>query len=77
MDPLVRRVADAIRQKNWVELKPLLHPYLHWTGANGLTVRGRTKVLETLTSRPVTSNPQSFEVRDGQIYRWVEPSSER
>jgi hypothetical protein len=77
MDPLVRQVADAIAREDWEELKPLLHPYLHWTGADGGTVRGRTKVLERLKEHPVSSSPESFEVRDGQVYRWAEPSGGR
>jgi hypothetical protein len=62
----------AIRRRNWEELKPLLHPYLHWTCADGTTVRGRTNVLERLARRPPTGSPTRAELRDGRIYRWVE-----
>ena len=52
-------------------LQLLLHPYLHWIGGYGRTIRGRTKVLALLedgTAPPPT--PTSVELRDGQIYRW-------
>jgi hypothetical protein len=51
-----------------------LHPYLHWTEA-GRTVRGRTKVLALLASRPALDPPDAVELRDGQIYRWTSTST--
>jgi hypothetical protein len=53
------------------ELRPLLHPYLHFTDG-AVTLRGRRKVLDWWREhRP--RPPTSVEVRDGQIYRWVRP----
>jgi hypothetical protein len=51
----------------------LLHPYLHWTTANGTRFRGRTKVMEVLKAGPPPAAPIAVELRDGQIYRWQEP----
>jgi hypothetical protein len=49
----------------------LLHPYLHWTGTDGVTVRGRTKVIALLDDRATAPGPPAaVELRDGQIYRW-------
>lgn len=54
----------------------LLHPYLHWTGADGVTRRGRTVVLASLPPGEL-AEPRSAELRDGQIYRWqAHPSQE-
>ena len=51
------------------ELRPLLHPYLHFTDRD-VSLRGRTQVLDWLREHRVKP-PAEVEVRDGQIYRWV------
>ncbi len=51
------------------ELRPLLHPYLHFTDRD-VSLRGRTNVLDWLREHRVKP-PTAVEVRDGQIYRWV------
>jgi hypothetical protein len=48
----------------------LLHPYLHWTGVDGVTIRGRTKVLALLDDQRTPPAPAAVELRNGQIYRW-------
>jgi hypothetical protein len=54
----------------WGELRPLLHPYLHFRdGATQL--RGRRNVLAHLRSAPTPKPPREVEIRDGQVYRWV------
>ncbi|MEU8813017.1 nuclear transport factor 2 family protein [Actinoplanes sp. NPDC048796] len=68
MDPIVAEVLDAVGREDRAALIRLLHPYLHWT-EGGVTVRGRTKVLARLAGVP--GPPASYELRDGQIYRWV------
>jgi len=70
MSAAVDDVLEAVAQQDWARLKLLLHPYLHWTAA-GRTIRGRTKVLAVLASRPVLGPPESYELRDGQVYRWT------
>jgi len=65
------RAITAIESQNWDQLRVLLHPYLHWTGVDGNTVRGRTKVLAMLAATPdAMHRPSRVEVRAGQIYRW-------
>jgi hypothetical protein len=66
----VPEVLSAVAEQDWPRLRLLLHPYLHWTEA-GRTVRGRTKVLALLAERPAVGPPESVELRDGRIYRWV------
>lgn len=66
------RVLAKIRKREWDELKPLLHPYLHWTSPDGRVIRGRTNVVAYLASQPITGLPRDYELRDAQIYRWVE-----
>jgi len=62
---------EAVRASRWEDLKLLLHPYLHWSRRDGLTMRGRTNVLGWLASSQVPLEPPTrFELRDGQIYRW-------
>ena len=60
---------DAIQRRDWAQLKRVLHPYVRWT-ENDATLRGRTNVLAHLAARPVAHPPTSYELRDGQIYRW-------
>ena len=74
-DRTVREVLAMIQQKDWDALKPLLHPYLHWTLTDGRVLRGRTKVLDYLASDAVTGPPRRHELRDSQIYRWIEAES--
>jgi hypothetical protein len=71
-DPVVVAALDAIAARDWARLRPLLHPYLHWTEPAN-TIRGRTKVLAHLAANPDVAPPTSFELRDGQIYRLTFP----
>jgi hypothetical protein len=59
----------AMDAGDWARLRPLLHPYLHWTDRD-VDVRGRNRVLAHLRDRPTPRPPLEVEVRDGQIYRW-------
>ncbi|MEV6235102.1 hypothetical protein [Lentzea sp. NPDC051838] len=70
MDQVVNDAVAAIEARDWDGLKFLLHPYLHWT-EGGVTIRGRTKVLAHLAATPPVGAPDSYELRDGQIYRFV------
>jgi hypothetical protein len=70
MDPIVAEVLDAVRRDDRARLVELLHPYLHWS-APGVTIRGRTKLFAHLASEPPPAPPTSYELRDGQIYRWT------
>lgn len=72
MDLVVLEAVAAIEDRDWNRLKLLLHPYLHWTGPDGQTVRGRVRVLGQLGDCPPTGPPAQYELRDGQIYRWVQ-----
>jgi hypothetical protein len=72
VDPLVANVVALIRKRDWVGVKPKLHPYLHWTGRDGRVIRGRTNVLGHFEDAPLSGPPASHEIRDRQIYRWVE-----
>jgi hypothetical protein len=73
VDEVSRAAHAAMVARNWAALRPLLHPYLHWTDAAGRTIRGRTNVLEMLENSDPPNEPDSIELRDGQIYRWLEP----
>jgi hypothetical protein len=70
MDPVVQAAVDAIERRDWDDLKPLLHPYLHWTEGD-TKLRGRTKVLAHLEGGSTVAAPMTFQLRDGQIYRWT------
>jgi hypothetical protein len=65
-------VLAAIARRDEAALRALLHPYLHWTDAVGETVRGRTKVRARIRASPPPGPPASVELRDGQVYRWVQ-----
>ncbi len=70
--PVLRQAVAAIRRQDWDGLKPLLHPYLHWTRPDGHVIRGRKNVLAYLASTRIGGLPRDHEIRDTQIYRWVE-----
>ena len=61
---------DAIERQDWDALRWMLHPYIHWSD-HGEKMRGRSKVMAHLTAHPVAIAPASYELRDGQIYRWT------
>ena len=71
-EPSVRAVFRMIEAGAWDELRPSLHPYLHWTDGNGTRLRGRSNVLAALREGrlEVPGPPAAFELRDGQVYRW-------
>jgi hypothetical protein len=73
VDNLTRTAYQAIQARDWDGLRLILHPYLHWTAADGSRLRGRTKVIERLQNAPPPAEPVAVELRDGQIYRWQEP----
>ena len=60
----------AIDAGEWGELRPLLHPYLHWTDRD-VRLTGRSNVLRHLQDHPTPKPPREVEIRDGQVYRWV------
>jgi hypothetical protein len=70
-DPIAPAVA-ALETQDWDALKPLLHPYLHWTDRTGTTIRGRSRALTRLHESHPSGPPAAYELRDGQIYRWTE-----
>jgi hypothetical protein len=60
----------AMDQGEWGELRPLLHPSLHFEDGR-TSLRGRARVLAHLQAHPTAKPPRSVELRDGRIYRWV------
>ena len=71
LDSVTAIAHTALLGRDWKALRLLLHPYVHWTGPDGVTIRGRTRVLEMLASRCERCGPPAaVELRDGQIYRW-------
>jgi len=81
VDEVTRAVHEAMLECDWEGLRPMLHPYLRWTAADGTQLRGRTKVIARLRTAAPSAEPAAVELRDGQIYRWQEqtrpPRSQR
>lgn len=75
-DPAVQRALAALATADGAEIREALHPYLHWTRADGTVLRGRAQMLEALAGG-LPGVPIEIELRDGQIYRWVESASPR
>ena len=73
VEDVTREAHAAMLARDWETLRLLLHPYLRWTDASGRTIRGRTKVLAMLEESGPPDPPDSVELRDDQIYRWLEP----
>ncbi|MRH90873.1 nuclear transport factor 2 family protein [Nocardia sp. SYP-A9097] len=70
MDPTVSAVLSAVASDDWTAFAKLVHPYVHWT-ADGITTRGRTRVMARLAGHDAELEPASaYELRDGQVYRW-------
>ena len=70
--PAVSNVLDAIERRDWDRLNRLLHPYVHWTTAADEQLRGRNNVIARLANDPPPAPPAWHELRDGQIYRWID-----
>jgi SnoaL-like domain len=66
---IVLELAAAIEARDWDRVEQLLHPYVHWRDSAGV-VRGRTNVLRHLSGSQSIAAPASWELRDGQVYRW-------
>jgi hypothetical protein len=60
----------AMDAGEWGELRPLLHPYVHFEDGR-TTLRGRSNLLAHLHDSPTPRPPTSVEIRDRQVYRWV------
>jgi hypothetical protein len=69
VDDVVRRAIAAMRRRDWETLRPLVHPYVHWTDASGTTRRGRTKLIASLVETTGSDVLEVDEIRDGQLYR--------
>ena len=66
----VLELAAAIEARDWRRAEGLLHPYVQWRDSHGVT-RGRRSVLAHLRGTDsVARPPSSWELRDGQVYRW-------
>jgi hypothetical protein len=63
------RAWDLVERRQWHDLRPLLHPYLHFEDGD-VSLRGRNQVLDHLQGRPTPRPPTDVQVRDGQLYRW-------
>jgi hypothetical protein len=70
----VSGVLDAIERRDWERLRRLLHPYVHWTTAIEEQLRGRNNVIAQLERDPPPGPPAFHELRDGQVYRWIDKS---
>jgi hypothetical protein len=73
VDDVTRAAYESMLKRDWESLRLMLHPYLHWSTADGTRLRGRTKVMERLQQAAPPVMPAAVELRDGQIYRWQEP----
>jgi hypothetical protein len=63
------RAWDLIESQRWHDVRPLLHPYLHFDDG-ALSLRGRNRVLDHLRGHPTPGPPAEVEVRDGLLRRW-------
>jgi hypothetical protein len=69
VDDVVRHAIEAMRGRDWETLRPLVHPYVHWTDAGGTTRRGRTRLMASLVDTTGSDVLEVDEIRDGQLYR--------
>jgi hypothetical protein len=52
---VVRAAHQAMLERDWDALRLMLHPYLHWTAADGSRLRGRTKIFGSVAERGAAS----------------------
>ena len=69
---VVEQAVLAIEDRDWSRLKVMLHSYIRWTANDGRAIYGRYRVLARLEAGMWNGPPTHHELRDGQIYRWVE-----
>jgi hypothetical protein len=69
VDDVVQQALDAMRRRDWERVKPLVHPYVHWTDESGRTRRGRARLVAALADSAEVAVLEADELRDGQIYR--------
>jgi hypothetical protein len=74
MDAVAERAMDMIAQRDWVAIREVVHPYIRWTRSDGSLLRGRLNLIASVEDGRAPLPPESVELRDGQIYRWVEPA---
>jgi hypothetical protein len=67
----VDAVCGAVAGNDWLALRRVLHPYLHFTDDRGRTTRGRLKVIALMREIEVLSPPDDIELREGRVYRWI------
>lgn len=72
MDRAVVDALEGFAAGDGDRLRFALHPYLHWRRADGQRLRGRKNVLAMLDAADALPPPSSYEIRDGQVYRWNE-----
>ena len=70
---VVQAAHQAMLERDWDALRLMLHPYLHWTAADGSRLRGRTKSQDWLQNAAPPAEPIAVKLRDGQMYSWQEP----
>ena len=63
------RAWDLIERGEWHDVRPLLHPGLHFDDGE-VSLRGRRPVLDHLRGHPTPRPPAEVEVRDGLLHRW-------
>ena len=63
------RAWDLVEKQQWHDVRPLLHPYLHFDDGD-VSLRGRRQVLAHLEGHPTPRPPTRVEIREGQVYRW-------
>jgi len=54
---VVRAAHQAMLERDWEALRLMLHPYVHWTAADGSRLRGRTKVMDRLQNAAPPAEP--------------------
>lgn len=71
---MVQRALDALSRGDAAAMRELVHPYVHYSRSDGRVIRGRSRMLTELDGA-LPAAPASIELRDGQIYRWTEPTA--
>ena len=67
---VVLELAVAIEARDWARVEQLLHPDVHWRDSSGARARAPQRPPSISAGSELIASPASWELRDGQIYRW-------
>lgn len=70
--PAVSDVLSMIERRDWLRLRRMLDPEVHWTTAIEEHLHGPDEVIAQLAGDPPLAPPAFHELRNGLVVRWID-----